>query len=115
MVSATMSVKAELEFPIVDVVSAQTPYSRIRYASATSCGVCHGVESRDVDISFAEAYYSLAFQPQKASKVSIDSLRNEASKCNFAAEPKRCEIISAFFNSGSLQNYDFPSIVPFFF
>jgi len=115
MVSETMSVKAELEFPVMDNLTAQAPYSRIRYGKATTCGVCHGVESRYVNVAFAEAYYSLAFQPQKNTKVSLESFRSEAAKCNAAAEPKRCAIISAFFNAGTIQNYEFPSVMPFFF
>jgi hypothetical protein len=115
MVSETMSVKAELEFPILNNVLPQEPYSRIRFNSATSCGICHGVESRYTAITAGEAFYSIAFQPQKSSKVSLDSLRNENAKCNSAVEPKRCAIISAFLNRGTVQNYDFPSIMPFFF
>lgn len=115
MVSATMSVKAELEFPIMENVTADAPYSRIRYNKGTACGVCHGVESRFVDITHAEAFYSLAFQPQKNTKVSLESFRNEVTKCNPALEPKRCEIISAFFQQGPVQNYEFPAVMPYFF
>ena len=115
MVSPTMSVKAELEFPIIENVSAQTPYSRIRYNAGTSCGVCHGVESRYTEVTFAEAYYSLAFQPQKNTKVGLESFRNELAKCNPSTEPKRCALISAFFNGGGVQNYEFPSVMPYFF
>ncbi len=115
MVSETMSVKAELQFPILNNVLPQEPYSRIRYGTATSCGICHGVESRYTGITFADAFYSVAFQPQKGSRISLDSLRSENAKCNSTAEPKRCAIISAFLNRGSVQNYDFPSVMPFFF
>lgn len=115
MVSSTMSVKAELEFPIIENVSAQTPYSRIRYNNATTCGVCHGFESRYSDVAFAEAFYSLAFQPQKNTKVSLDSFRSEVAKCNPSIEPKRCAIISAFFGKGAVQTYEFPAVMPFFF
>lgn len=115
MVSATMSTKAELEFPILDTVSARAPYDRVRYNTGTSCGICHGIESRYTEIGFAEVFYSKAFQPQKSSLVNIETFRAEVAKCNPAAEPKRCAIISAFFGKGPVQNYEFPAVIPFFF
>lgn len=115
MVSETMSVKAELEFPIIENIAPQTPYSRIRYNKGTACGVCHGIEARFADVTFTEAFYSLAFQPQKNTRVGLESFRAEVAKCNPAVEAKRCALISAFFGQGPVQNYEFPAVMPFFF
>lgn len=115
MVSETMSVKAELEFPIIENVTPQTPYSRIRYNKGTACAVCHGIEARFADVTFTEAFYSLAFQPQKNTRVGLETFRGEVAKCNPAVEPKRCALISAFFSQGPVQNYEFPAVMPYFF
>ena len=114
MVSETMSVKAELEFPVANILSPSAPYDRVRYNKGTSCGVCHGAEFRYSQVGFAEAFYSKAFQPQKFSIVGIDTLQDESAKCNAAIEPERCAIISAFLSNGVIRDYEFPSVIPFF-
>jgi len=115
MVSATASIKAELEFPVVDAVSPQAPYERIRLGEGTTCMACHGSETKAPDIDYANAFISKAIQPQRSTLVSLGSFRSELDTCSSFLEPKRCEMLAALLEKGEVQSYDFPASMPYFF
>lgn len=108
------SIKAEIEFPVVDVLPADAPYKQVLLGSGTICRSCHGNETRATQVTFTEAYESVAFQPPMGSKVDIEAFRAEVALCDPKAEKKRCEIIDALFSNGEVQSQDFPADMPFF-
>lgn len=109
-----LSIKAEIEFPVTETISAQAPYDRVLYAGGTSCGFCHKAERRSTLVNFATAFESKALQPPVGSKVDLEQLRREVPLCDPLVEPVRCAILSALFNNGTLRSTSFPSTLPYF-
>lgn len=108
----TMSLKAELQFPIMGPVSAAAPYDRVRSGGGTSCRLCHTTESVDSSIGFTVAYQSSAFRALPATEVPLDSVRNQYDTCNPLAEPDRCELLKMIFAVGPIVRQDFPTGMP---
>lgn len=109
------SIKAEIEFPVLNILPADAPYNQVKLGEGTICRSCHGGETRATQVTFAEAYESKAFQPPMGSKVDIEAFRAEVALCDPKVEKKRCEIIDALFNNGEVQSEDFPADMPVFF
>lgn len=109
------SIKAEIEFPVLNILPADEPYKQVLLGAGTICRSCHGGETRATQVTFAEAYESKAFQPPIGSKVDIEAFRAEVALCDPKTEKKRCEIIDALFSHGAVQSEDFPQDMPYFF
>lgn len=110
-----MSVKAEIEFPVVQAISAKSPYESVLYGAGTNCSFCHKGERRYTSIGFATAYESKALQPAVETLVDLDQFRKELILCNPQNEPKRCAMIQALFNNGQVLSKKFPSSIPYNF
>jgi hypothetical protein len=98
----------ELRFPISGNVSSARPYERIRLASGTTCGLCHGAEVRDAKIPFAEAFISRAIRPSATDEVTLESLHQLKSECRPETNRSRCELLRALLAHGQVRRQDFP-------
>lgn len=110
--SVDMTIKAELEFPIVQEVPASKPYDNVIYGYGTSCNVCHRQERPVASISFAQAFESKAIPPSPDTLVDLNVFKREAKKCISSLEPERCAIIQAFLGFGEVRSRNFPSDMP---
>ena len=109
------SIKGELLLPIDAPVAASAPYDRVRLGEGTVCGECHTSEQRDENITFAVAYSSGSFRPRADTQVSVATLRAQAQACSWQLEPHRCEMLSAIFDGGTVEETKFPDSMPTFF
>lgn len=108
LTSATTSIKAEIEFPIVEEISKSKPYSNVLFNSGTNCRSCHRAEKQVGLVDAIPIFDSWAYQPEKDTLVDLDQFKKEYNVCNFDKEPERCEIITALFGNGEVQNQSFP-------
>lgn len=113
LTNATLSVKAEIPFPVIGDVALNAPFDRIRLASGTTCGLCHTQESPATEINYANAFKSVALRPNNNTLVPLSDFRQTASACDWKSEPERCGVITSIFN-GPVQTYIFPQEFPFF-
>jgi hypothetical protein len=114
-VDDTRTIKGEIAFPVNAPLLPSAPYDKIlsgRGMIGTSCRFCHPDEQRAPDIDYAEAFISGAFRPNWRTKVEITSLLSEHRRCDPAAEPGRCAILSALFDHGEVVQRELPEIVP---
>lgn len=102
------SIKGELEFPLYDVVPPSAPYDRVRSGEGTNCGLCHYGEARVSRLDFAEAFASIAFRPRPESRVDVAFLAAQSQSCDWSLNPHRCEMLSALFGGGSVNEAPFP-------
>jgi hypothetical protein len=109
------SIKGELELPLYDVIAASAPYDQIQFNDGTVCGLCHNGEERAENIPFENAFSSIAFRPRPDSRVSVDSLRSQEQACDWQLEPHRCEMLSAVFGGGVVEETPFPDTMDTFF
>ena len=109
------SIKGELELPLYDLIADSAPYDQVRYNNGTVCGFCHNSERRAENIPFENAFSSIAFRPRPDSRVSIDSLRIQEQACDWQLEPHRCEMLSAVFGGGVVEETPFPTDMDTFF
>jgi hypothetical protein len=97
------SIKAEVAFPVMGPLPIQTPFDRIMYVpNVTGCAFCHPGEELATDVTFAEAWSSLALRPAPFDGVAIDFLSAETAACDPAAETDRCAMLHALFDEGPL-------------
>lgn len=113
--TATTSIKAELEFPVVQLISKSKPYSNVRFSAGTNCSSCHRAEKQVGTIEDVPLFESWAYQPDKETLVDLQQFSNELKVCNFAKEPERCEIIRALLSKGEVKTGDFPKSMFFNF
>ncbi len=66
--------------------------------NVTRCAFCHPGEALAGDISFAEAWSSLALRPAPNNAVSLHSLAAETAACDPRAEPDRCAMLHGLFD-----------------
>lgn len=96
------SIKAELAFPVDDTLAASAPYDQVQLGEGTSCGFCHGSETRVSSIDFASAWASDMFQDEPDQALSLSFLRQSAIDCDHEAEPERCAMLDAIFGHGEV-------------
>lgn len=113
--SATTSIKAEIEFPILDRIAKGKPYSNVLFNSGTNCRSCHRAEKQVGSVDGIPLFDSWAYQPDKETLVDLQKFKNELRICNFDKEPERCEIIRALLNNGEVNTQAFPKSMYFDF
>jgi hypothetical protein len=96
------SIKAELAFPVDQALAQSAPYDQVDFGAGTSCGLCHGEETRMTEIEFARAWASNVFQDEPEHALSLSYLRQSAIDCDHEAEPQRCEVLDAIFGHGEV-------------
>jgi hypothetical protein len=110
------SIKGEVELPIMEPIAPSAPYDRVLYnTQGTVCGFCHYGETSTENLDFPTAFSSTSFRPQPQTIVNIDSLRAQAQICDWQLEPHRCEMLSAVFDGGSVEEVPFPASMATFF
>lgn len=96
------SIKAELAFPVEGPLAPSAPYDQVQLGGGTSCGLCHGGETRVSSIDFASAWASDVFQDEPDQALSLAFLRQSAIDCDHEAEPERCAMLDALFGHGDV-------------
>jgi hypothetical protein len=108
--SDTHSLKAELEFPITTELTADAPYSRLRFDDDLgTCDFCHADRAPAPDLAFPYAVISVALRPLARERVAIAQLQAEADSCNAAEEQERCAMLQALFAGAPAIETDFPA------
>lgn len=110
------SLKGELKLPTTEALALTKPFDRVRYADGyTLCGACHRDETLEGVEGDTSIYSSLAFRPRPETRVPLDFLRNEAQTCDWDRQPHRCEMLSALFDGGTVNEGEFPAEMATFF
>lgn len=113
LTSPTLSVKAEVAFPVEKELTPNDPFSRIRYQGGTACAACHGIEQKAAGFGSPDAFESLALQPRTSTLVPLLELQEEWNHCDQSSEPERCALLDALFD-GAVESQSFPSSLAFF-
>ena len=110
------SIKGELKLPSTEAIAPTAPFDRVRFGeSSTVCGLCHRDETLERVVGDTSIYSSLSFRPRPETVVPLDFLRNEAQTCDWALQPHRCEMLSAIFDGGPVDDGQFPAEMVTFF
>lgn len=107
-IGGRMSIKAELVFPVEDELAASAPYDQVDLGEGSTCGICHGSETRVESITFANAWASDVYQDEPELGLSLSFLRQNALDCDPEAEPQRCGMLDALFGHGEVVPGDLP-------
>jgi hypothetical protein len=102
------SVKAEIRFPVETPLTHDAPYEVIYVGAGTSCGTCHGTESRYAPIEHARAYQSDVFQDDASAAIPLGFAQQNAHDCDAELEPQRCAMLRAVFAHGALDPWELP-------
>nr|BFD66285.1 hypothetical protein HAGR004_13070 [Bdellovibrio sp. HAGR004] len=113
--STTTSIKAEIEFPVIQPIAKSKPYSNVRFGSGTNCSSCHRAEKQVGIHEGVPVFESWAYQPDKETLVDLQQFKNELKVCNFDKEPERCGIIKAVLSNGEVRTQAFPQSMYFNF
>lgn len=104
------SLKGELQLPLTDVVAPTAAFDRVvDGAGGTACGLCHRQEALDSVQGTSQIFSSVAFRPDPATRVRLASLRDQATGCDWQAQPDRCDLLSALLGGGDVVDAEFPS------
>jgi hypothetical protein len=114
--SNSLSVKAEIHFPVEGMLAPGDAFSRLSpdlstgltLDEATSCGVCHDNEVPTADYPFRGAFASAVVKPTAFFMLDIESIRHERDICEDMAEPERCAVLRALFDHGPVVAEGFP-------
>jgi len=113
--TTTHSIKGELLLPISSPLAPSAPFDRVQFNQGTVCGACHLEETRVDSITFAAAFSSVTFRPRPDTRVGVADLRAQYQACNWQLEPHRCEMLSAVFGGGTVEEAPFPTSMNTFF
>ncbi|MEX1363953.1 MAG: hypothetical protein AB1Z98_12555 [Nannocystaceae bacterium] len=97
-----LSIKAELLFPVDEMLADSAPYDQVDLGEGSTCGTCHGSETRVDTIDFADAWASDMYQDEPEQALSLSFLRQSALDCNRQDDPQRCEMLDALFGHGDV-------------
>lgn len=101
--SATRTLKGELGLPVTAPLTADAPFTHVRFGSpATTCALCHRDETPHDTLP--GAYVSVAYQPQPGSFIALGALTTQHEGCVAAAdETGRCQLFHALFDFGEVN------------
>jgi hypothetical protein len=103
--SQNRSIKTELIFPLQSEVTFANLFDGVKDGDGrvTRCSACHTSEMQFFDTNLqAEVYESDLYPPFEVYEVDVESVRAENESCDAAAEPERCELLSAIFDHGDV-------------
>jgi hypothetical protein len=110
------SLKGELKLPSTEALPLTAPFKRVRYnEESTLCGACHREETLERVDGDTSIYSSFAYRPRPETRVPIDFLRTESQTCDWDLQPHRCEMLSALFDGGSVDEGEFPAEMETFY
>lgn len=102
------SVKAELKFPINDIVVNGEPYLTITdQAGATTCRGCHENATPSTTITSGPAYVSDMILPNPTKRVLDTDLKYWAQYCNSNLTPFRCTMLKNIMLNGQAADAPF--------
>lgn len=105
------SIKGDLELPSEDSILTSTPYERILYGEGTACRFCHADERAAAKPG---AFISQALRPNPSSKVSLKEVKGFYQNCDAKLDAYRCELYTALFGHGLVEEKEFPAAMSFF-
>jgi hypothetical protein len=110
IVSASQSVKAELEFPIVGEIVSEDAFSRMAatVGGGSDCRFCHAGESAAGAGFPTNAFKNDIVRPSEAVRITSSVLRREATSCDPSVDAYRCAILKAVFIDGAAFDGVFP-------
>ncbi|MBZ5715918.1 hypothetical protein [Nannocystis pusilla] len=110
-VAPTRSIKAEIAFPLDDLLGPEAPFARIfDGVDGTNCGVCHAEEVSEP--RYPQAFVSDALRFPDWEEVAFAAVREAYEGCDAAAEPERCARLTALFGHGPVEAAAFPETMP---
>jgi hypothetical protein len=109
-----ITTKAELKFPIVETLSAGSPYQGLSFNERISqCSFCHPRESIRENIEDQPVYQSTMLRPTRPQPV--ERLYQENIACEASREPHRCAMLASIVDHGELVPFQFPAGAPTIF
>jgi hypothetical protein len=98
------SIKAEVLFPRTTNVTETSLFDRVQVTPRTTrCGQCHVAEAHEDYPGFPLGVFnSDVLAPFELDEVRLEALQAEGASCDAAAEPYRCELLSALLDHGEL-------------
>jgi hypothetical protein len=109
-----ITTKAELKFPIVETLSAGSPYLDLSFNERISqCSFCHPRESIRETIEDQPVYQSTMLRPARPQPV--ERLYQENIACEASREPHRCAMLASIVDHGELVPFQFPAGAPTIF
>ncbi|MCR6650288.1 MAG: hypothetical protein NVV73_01740 [Cellvibrionaceae bacterium] len=109
-----ITTKAELKFPLLNTISAGTPYEELSFNERISqCSFCHPRESIRETVEGQPVYQSQILRP--STPLPLEQLIQQAENCNRADEPYRCAMLASIVDHGELIPFQFPAGAPTIF
>lgn len=110
----TRTLKGEIGLPVTTPLAADAPFQRVLSQGTRSiCSTCHRQE--EPHPTLPNAFVSSAFQPARATLVTIDELEALHTLCTDAGDPgARCAMIHAVFDFGEVTQGSFAPVVETF-
>jgi hypothetical protein len=106
---ANRSIKAELEFPVEDELTAASPFEQVMFnETITSCAFCHADETLVEGFAFAQVFESISLRPLPIRQVGVEELTRATEACDAIVDPQRCAMLQAIFGQGGVTHRDFP-------
>jgi len=110
------SIKAELKFPVTELLPRSAPYDKIHFSETTStCAFCHGDETRIDVIEGVPVYRSEMLRNSRNNEITIQKMMFEQMVCDPGESKKaqyRCEMLDAIYDQGELVWFSFPLELP---
>ncbi|MDC0672944.1 hypothetical protein [Nannocystis radixulma] len=111
LVAPTRSIKAEIAFPLDDLLAPEAPFTRIfDGVDGTNCGVCHAEEVSEP--RYPQAFVSDALRFPEFEEVAFAVVREAYERCDPGAQPERCARLTALFGHGPVEAAAFPETMP---
>lgn len=111
LVAPTRSIKAEIAFPLDDLLAYDAPFTRIfDGVDGTNCGVCHAEEVAEP--RYPQAFVSDALRFPDFEEVAFAVVREQYEDCDPTAQPERCARLTALFGHGPVEAAAFPATMP---
>ncbi len=113
-VTATRTLKGELELPATQPLAAAAAYSRVDQSTQrTTCSLCHRDEAPWPDV--AGSYASTAYRPNPGEEVALRDVTALHEQCVRTEEASaRCELFHALYDFGAVQQGAFRRQVELF-
>lgn len=108
VVGVFRSLKAELKFPINDIIVSGDAFRTIvNDQGVTTCRGCHENSAIATQITSGPAFVTDMILPNPSKRVPVSSLNFWARNCNSSANPYRCEMLKSLIIDGRAEDSAF--------